>query len=124
MSNRPLTITITNQINNPQVQATFRDISTQHGEPLKIIQGNNPLQPNASDVLYTTNSNDFAPGPQGTFSYTLPDGSVFEFSYTHPLGMGSTLVPCTPPSGYTYTMTQNNLAHQEASCVIVLSRRA
>lgn len=121
MAARPLTITVVNQCGTA---LTFGNVNAQHGEDISIQSGSNPLTNNGQDVLYTENSG--LVGPQGSFSYTFDDGSgmAFNFDYNHPYGTGSTYVNVSPPSGYTSSMTTNNLAHHDASCTIALQQLA
>lgn len=124
MGNRDLTMTFINDLSGDALE--FANIAHQHGKTPTIKSGANPVPPGGQIVIFTTNSNDLAPGPQGQFTFSLSDssGKAFNVDYNHPLGTGSTYVNVDAPSGYTSSMTSNNLAHHSASCTIHLQKLA
>jgi len=125
MTKRPLTITVINQ--NTGVSLNFDNVVDKHGRPIEIKSGPNPLPSGVGKaVLYTQEKSGAKIGPEGSFRYTFQNdpNMAFYFTYNHPYGPSETSVDVIPPPGYSSTMTDNHLAHHDASCTVNLLKLA
>ncbi|MCK5055092.1 MAG: hypothetical protein KAT34_00435 [Candidatus Aminicenantes bacterium] len=126
MAKRPIDITVVND--NTDVNLTFSEPKSQHGTTPEITAGDSTIKSNGGQCTVHAQEKDpvFGPGPQGSFKFDFDDdsGRAFNFSYNHPMGTGETYVNVTPPDGYTYSMTDNHLAHHNAYCTIKLQKLA
>ncbi|MCB9949417.1 MAG: hypothetical protein H6824_00375 [Planctomycetaceae bacterium] len=121
MAARPITMT---WINKTDVELLITNFNHQHGTQPVVQSGPNPIPVGGQAAVYAENTG--MVGPQGNYTLTFQDGSgrAFNVSYNHPYGTGETYVNVQPPDGYSYSMTQNHLAHHDAYCTIELLKLA